>query len=330
MDALLRMQITAPQERFVSASAPRLRAGAVPYGGRLLVALGLCLLSIMPGGCAFTQRFGSAPKAIVNSRQLSSQGISAIEREDWAEAETLLAEAVQTCDVDPQARRYYAQALWHRGATHEALAQMNEALRLSADDPKLLLAVAEMQAALGQTEQALARVERSLDLDPHAAAGWALHGQMMQQAGLPRRALADYQKALGYEPQNRDVLLQIAEIYRQLNDPQQAMVNLHAYLDLYADGEEPQQALYLLGQSYAAMARYDDAAETLRLALRRGPPTGDILYQLADVEMRAGRPAAAQAIAQEMLALEPQGTRGRELYSRAALALQPAQPTLLR
>lgn len=274
-------------------------------------------------GCQLTQRFGPVPKSLVASRQLSSRGISAIEREDWTEAETLLAQAVKTCPVDPQARRHYAEALWHRGEKQEALAQMDEALRLSSDDPKLLLSAAQMQADQGALESALASVEKSLDLDPHAPEAWALRGKLMQQAGLSRRALADYQKALGYDPQNREVLLATAELYRQLNEPQRALANLQTLVDLDPQGSESQQVLYLMGLSYAAMARYDEAGESMRLALRRGQPTSDILYSLAEVEMRAGRPEAAQAATQQLLALDPQNTAGRELSQRVEVALRP-------
>lgn len=283
----------------------------------------VALFAALPG-CQLTQRLGPVPKSLVASRQLSSRGVSAIERQDWTEAEQLLAQAVKTCPVDPQARRYYAEALWHRGERGEALVQMEEALRLSSDDPKLLLAAAHMQAEQGALEPALARVERALDLDPHSAEGWALRGKLMNDAGLSRRALADYQKALGYDPRNREVLLATAELYRQLNEPQRALANLQTLVDLEPDGSDRQQPLYLMGLAYTAMARYDEAAESLREALRLGDPKPEILYQLAEVEMRAGHPAAAQAATAQLLAIDPGHAAGRELSARAEVALRPA------
>ena len=55
-------------------------------------------------------------------RDLSNQALAAIEQGQWQQAEGLLGNAIQTCPVDPDARRYYAEVLVKRGAVQEALA----------------------------------------------------------------------------------------------------------------------------------------------------------------------------------------------------------------
>lgn len=243
-----------------------------------------------------------------------------MERGDWGTAETLLRDAVTACAVDSDARRHYAETLWRRGAHQEAIAQLAEALRLSSDDPVLLVRMAEMQLAEGQTQNALSYDQQALDLDPNFARAWAVCGRILRRSDQPRAALAGLQRALTLEPDNREWLLEAAELYRQLNQPRRALANLHCLLDSYASGEEPPQALYLCGLAYLALHRYDDATESFSLAASRGPPTPDMLYRLAESHMLAGRVEEAHLSARQALALQPNHAGSQALLARIAAA----------
>jgi tetratricopeptide (TPR) repeat protein len=282
-------------------------------GGGLLV-----LVVALLAGCQIPGRNGPVSGALLNCRQLTQRGISACDRGDWAGAEQMLAKAIQSCPVDAEARRQYAEVLWRRGASAEALAQMEEAIRLSSDDPTLLARAAEMRLELGKVDAALARAEQALDLDPKSFQAWVARGRVMLQSGQPRQALADYQRALACEPGNREVLLAIAEIYRQVNQPQRAVVTLQSLIDTYPIGEEPQQPLYLAGLAYSALGRHDDAARSLQLAAVRGPATPEILYRLAEAQLNAGREQLARQTAEQALALEPRHGPTLALLDRLA------------
>lgn len=259
-------------------------------------------------------------KSVALGRRLTQQGINAMERGDWSRAESLLERAVDTSAKDAQARRSYAEALWHRGAQAEALAQFEEARKLSVADPALTVRTGEVYLALGQRDYARRLVDEALRLDPKFAPAWALRGRVASAAGQHRLALADYQRSLGYAPDNYGVAILVAETYRQLNEPDRALVALQALADRYAPGDEPQQVLHLQGLALAALARYDDAARTLSRAAQRERPSADLLCHLAEAELMAGRAAHANYVLQQALALDPHHEASRALAARMASA----------
>jgi tetratricopeptide (TPR) repeat protein len=296
----------------------------MPYfGPRLTVGL---WLAVLLSGCQWAGREGAVSRSLATCRQLSQQGVAALEQDQPQQAEALLAKAVEACPVDPEARRHYAEALWRGGDGPGAIAQLDQACRLASEDATLWVRLAEMHLLAGQLQMARQNAEQALDLNPKLAAAWAVRGRVMQAQGQPQEALADLHRALGYAPEDRQILLEMAELYRQLNWPQRALATLHSLADTYSPGEEPQQVLRLMGLAYTALGRYEDAVESLSAAAVRGDPTPEILYRLAEAELLAGHPAEAEAAAQRALAVEPQHPPSRRLLDRLQLARQPREP----
>jgi tetratricopeptide (TPR) repeat protein len=263
---------------------------------------------------------------LATCRHLSQQGIAALEREQVQEAKALLAKAVAACPIDPQARRHYADALWRSGARPEAITQVEEACRLAGEDAELRVRAGEMHLLSGELEPARRSAQQALDLDPKLAAAWAIRGRVMLAGGQPQEALADFLRALGYAPEDRQILLEVAELYRQLNWPQRALATLQSLADTYSPGEEPQQVLYLTGLAYTALGRYDDAVESLAAATAVGAPTPEILSGLAEAELLAGHPAEAEAAAEHALLIQPRHPASLELLDRLRVARQPDAP----
>ncbi len=247
-----------------------------------------------------------------------------MERRDWAQAETLFSQAVNACPVDSEARRQYAEALWQRGNVGEAVAQLDEARKLTGDEPKLLVRAAEMRSAMGQVEDSNALVERAIDLDPTNPAAFAIRGRVRRQSGQLREALADYHRALRYAPDDTEVLLEVAELYRELGQPRRALTSLQNLADTYPPGEEPQKVLYLMGLAYMASGRYADAVEALSTARDRGPPSPEVLCRLAEAEFRSGQQASALRTAKQALSLEPNHRGARAVLERIVVAQDTA------
>ena len=275
----------------------------------IFVLLGAC------AGCRLTGREGPVPQALINSRHYSQLGIAAMDREQWDEAQQLLAKAVRACPQDAEARRNFAEVLWRQGLQAEARKHLEEALRLCDDDATLHTRLAQMLLDAGQIEAAARETELALDLDPRLATAWSTRGRVMLAAGRAQQALADYHRALAYTPDDREILLQVAELYRRLEQPERALTTLQSLAETYAPGEEPQQVLYLLGLAYSGLGRSDDAAEQFALALRRGTASPDLLAELASAQLRCGRATDALRTAREALALEPQHAPSLNLLS---------------
>ncbi len=266
---------------------------------------------------------------MLDCRQLTRQGIAALEAGWIEQAEASLAEAIKLCPVDGEARRYYAETLWLHGAHREAIAQLEEASLLDGEDAGPRVRLAEMQLAVGEIQHAGENAERALDIDPKSAAAWAIRGRVMRTRGQIRQALADYHRSLGYKPDDPQLLLEVAEAHRELNQPHRALATLCRLAEIYPPNEEPQQVLYLTGLAHMALDRYEDAAAVFADAVCRGKPTPEICYRLAEAEMLAGHPDAAAAAAQHALALQPAHQPSRELLGELRVTRQ-AQGTRLR
>ncbi len=248
---------------------------------------------------------GPVSKQVANSRQLSQRGAGAIDRNDWSAAEGLYADAVKACPVDIDARRQYAETLWHRGDTLNAIAQLDEVNRISPDDANLCTRVGEMHLAAGHLEEARHRADQALDLSPQSAAAWTLRARVNFAAGLNEASLADAQRALSYQKADAKLLLLTAEIYRRLDRPQRALSTLESLVDTYPPGEEPKQVLFLQGLALVALGRNLDAVESYQAAAQKGDPDPDLLYRLAEAQSLAGLKDDATQSVRQALARDP-------------------------
>jgi tetratricopeptide (TPR) repeat protein len=280
----------------------------------------LVWLAVLLGGCRLPGHNVPISQPLATCRQLTRQGVTAMERGQPQQAEELLAKAVKSCPTDSEARRYYAEALWQRGARQDAITQLKEAGRQAGEDAALEARLAEMHLAMGNVELARQSAEHAIDLNPKLAAAWAMRGRVMRVTGQPQQSLIDWHRALDYAPDDRSVLTDLAELHRQLNQPQRALQTLQSLADTYPPGEEPQQVLYLVGMAYMALDRYQDAVENLSAAAVRDKPSPELLYCLGEAQLSCGRPAEAASAAQYALALQPNHRPSQELLGRIELA----------
>jgi len=128
---------------------------------------------------------------------------------------------------------------------------------------------------------------------------------------------------LGQAPRDRAILMEVAESYRLLNQPQRALQTLQTLAETYSPGEEPGRVLYLLGTAQLAVGRPDDAAASLSAAIARENPTVEMYYQLAEAQYMSGHPSEAAAAVQQALAMQPSHGPSRELLQRIELARHP-------
>jgi len=308
-----------------------------PPGGPPACLLRRCAWLLGLAACCGCQLIGHerpVPKQVAASRQLSQRGISELDRGDWDSGEKSLARSIELCGVDPESRRHYAEALWHRAAVAEAkgdaaeaqkerakaLAQMQEALRLSGEDAGLAVRTGEMLLEMARPAEAGRMADEAVSIDPRLGSAWLLRGQVASSQGRLDDALAQLQRALQYQHDDKRALLFTAELYRQLGRPERALNTLETLRDGYAPGEEPQRVLYLQGLAFSALGRYDDAVETYTLALQRDRPSAELYDRLAEAHLLAGRTREAADAVAKALALEPNRGPSRELATRIDLA----------
>ena len=268
--------------------------------------VGCALLPTFFGGCASLRHQKIVPECITACREMSRKGVAAMEVGQWDLAQEILTEAVATSPTDIDARRHLAEVLWQTGARRDAVVHMEAAVKLDPRHAPTVVRSGEMLLAMGAENRAMQRAEQAIALDARLAGAWALRGRIFRHQGQSTRALADMQQALRFSPHATDVLLAMAEIQFEMGRLQQSLTTVHHLLDVYAPGEEPQQALWLEGLAYKALGRPDEAVESLYAASLRGAPRAELLYQLALAEQAAGRDTAAVSTVQQALAIDSQ------------------------
>ncbi len=297
----------------------------------LLTSLAGCaLVALAGGGCASMRKQKIVPESIAACRQMSRDGVAAMELGQWDEAHSLLQEAVATSPTDIDARRHLAEVLWQTGNHRDAVVHMEAAVRLDPRNAPTTVRSGEMLLAVGAVDRAALRAQQAIALDATLAGAWALRGRIFRQRGEAARALADLQQALRYSPHSTDVLLDTAEVQYDMGRPQRSLTTLHHLLDVYAPGEEPQRALWLEGLAYQALDRPYDAIESLYAASWRGAPQADLLYQLALAEQTAGRPTAATNTVRQALSLDTQHQLSRVLLAQLEGSAAPAREGVIR
>jgi len=243
-------------------------------------------------GCRLLPRSGPAQQEVADARRLCNEGLSAVDRKDLLRAERLLERAVKNCPTDIDARRHYADVLWQRGERVAAVTQIAEALRLSPGDTSLSIDGGRMYLELGLLDDADRLAREAVRAAPRSDKAWRLHGQAALARGRPEEALADFHRALAIAPDDRDLILDTAEVYRRLDRPQRALATLAILGESYGPNQTPPQVLALEGMAQESLDRSSDAIESYRQAVARGLMSPEIATRLAKLEQATatGRP----------------------------------------
>jgi tetratricopeptide (TPR) repeat protein len=306
-------------------SLRRPTGGAAPAAAArallLILLLGAAIEAL--AGCAVLRRRGPNAESVAAARELSRQGVAAMEAGNWQQAEDLLNKAVIGAPEDTSTRRSLADALWHRGARQDAIVQIEKAVEHDSRNASLRVRAGEMALATGAYDAALKHAEKAIGHDPSLASAWALRGRCFRQLNHSDRALADLQHSLEFAPDCSDVLLEVAMIYRERGLPERSLTTLHRLLDTYSPGSEPQPVLLLEGVVLLEMGRPQQACEALAAAKARGNPSADGFYYLAQAYSAAGEPEQALVAAHEALALDASHQPSRELVLQLAARTTP-------
>lgn len=300
------------------AIVPIRRTCAARWCGIAFVAVLAAILVTGAGGCTSLRRKNALAESVGQCRQLSREGVAALEHGDSARARLLLQQAVAAGPHDVDARRVLADVLWREGAAEEAVEHIQKAVELDPNHTPTMVRSGEMLLGLGDVARAEQRAEEALALDATQSGAWALRGRVFRRRGQGERALADFHQALRYNPRAADVLLETAQVQYELGRPQRCLTTLQSLEETYTPGEEPRSVLWLEGLALAAVNRKQDAVDALYAASTRGAPEPELLYQLAQAQNQIGQAAAATASARQ--AADAGHAGGRSLLAQIQAA----------
>ncbi len=245
------------------------------------------------GGCASLART-KTDQTIVSGRQLALRGMTASQQGRLREAEVFFSRAAEICPLDERIRCHYAETLWQLGSRRQAVAHMEEAVRLSGGNADLAVRLGDMYLETNQLEQASAQADAAIQANRHLAEAWALRGDVLRALGRDDDALAAYHRAISLQGHYPRSQLASAEIYTRQQRHARALATLRTLADGYPTGETPQQVVVLQGLALKALGRYDEAVELLAAAAKQSAPTTDLLTQIAEAQWLSGDVANAR------------------------------------
>jgi tetratricopeptide (TPR) repeat protein len=279
----------------------------------------LLILVILPltgmVGCACFRR-EKIDANVVSARQLSLQGIDALQRGKWDDAEHLFATALEQNPADERAHRHFAEIKWHRGEHKTAILHQEKSVRLSGGDPSLLVQLGEMYLKQGNVDAASECANEAIDANSQLSGAWALRGDIHRQRSEPNDAMECYHRALSHQPHYPHVQMSLAELYCQADRPRRALATLSSLASQYRPDEVPQDVEYQRGLALKSLGRYQDAVETLMFAAQRAEPSADVLYHLSEAQFLAGNAASARLALQAALAKVPSHSAGLKLRDK--------------
>lgn len=264
------------------------------------------------------------------ARTLTRRAVRATHRGELAKATALFARAVDADPAGPEKRVNYGVALRETGRWREAEEQLEEALRLAEDEPKMTakahLELARLLTARGRTADAASHLEAALAVDPRSVPAHLALGRLDQNQGRLEEALGHYAAARSIERAVADIRFWHAALLILLDRRQEALSAIEEDLRELGDARllrlllarllaaAPEDELRDLGRARGLLAASNaspDAffAETAAMmAAADGRFREAVGWQRAAVEALAGvRPRSSAHIARRRLVLYERG-----------------------
>ena len=256
-------------------------------------------------GCRAISRYGESRQTIA-ARRLSRQGLEAMHAGQWDMAENLFSSALDIRAADDRAHWGLAESLWQRGEREAALLHMEQAVRLSASDPRLVRRLARMYFDLGRIEEAERETMVALEADRESAEVWALKGDCLRSRGDQTAALAAYHRAMALQPDYPDVQIQAAELYRIQGRYDRLLATIDRLQEsLDVDEPCPIRGHVLRGIALRQLDRPAEAQQCFAEANREAPMDPEPLINLAELHLASGDVESARMAVDQAMLLSP-------------------------
>lgn len=205
------------------------------------------------------------------------------------------------------------------GRPDDALALLRSGVEVAsrkADGDRLRVKLAEIELAQGNREVAKTLVDGVLEDDANNSDALAIRAILEIDDYRPEDAILTLRQALSVDPQNARLLLLEARAHERNGNPTLAMERLASAVR--ASNFDPAIAL-----QYAAALQGRDqtaSAETvIEEAARRHPGNRDLLTRLAGLRLAMNDPAGANAVAEQLRALDNGGDTAQRITAATLL-----------
>lgn len=262
-------------------------------------------------GCRAISRFGDSRQTIA-ARRLSGQGFQAMHDGQWEIAETLFTDALQQSESDDRAHWGLAESYWKRNEREQAIKHMEQAVHLSAGDPRFVQRLGRMYLTMGRLEEADRHCLWALESNRDSAETWALRGDCLKARGQADEALAAYHRALALQPDYPQVQIDAAEIYRLQGRYDRLLATLDQLQDGMGVEQTPAQVDLLQGIAMRKLNRNEEAKRSFLRAISKAPEDYSPHVELASLALQRGDVASARESFAEAVRLNPSLARARD------------------
>ncbi len=228
-----------------------------------------------------------------------------MQENQWDVAETLFSDALDVSRADDRAHWGLAESLWQRGEKQLAIDHMEQAVRLSANDPKRIQRLGRMYLDVGRLEEAQTQSVAALEAARTSAEVWALHGDCLRASGKSDEALAAYHRALAIQPDFPEVQLHTAEIYHQESRYGRLLATIDRLQDGMGTDATPARADVLHGIAMRHLGRSDEAYNSFARAIEKDPSDATPHLELAALALEQGNTRQAKQSIAIALQLNP-------------------------
>ncbi|MEJ2006680.1 MAG: tetratricopeptide repeat protein [Acidobacteriota bacterium] len=151
----------------------------------------------------------------------------------------------------------------------------------------------------------IAEFEAVYRLDPSDTESALMLGRLYKVNNETQKAEAIFKKVLDESPDSRSVLANLTELYFDEGHYNKII----SLLENIPGSKMDPGLLYLLGNAYTRVRKYDKAEGTFKEALAREPDSGDIRRAYAEALMAQGKLQEARSQLQEIVKSDPQAPR---------------------
>ncbi len=256
-------------------------------------------------GCRAIRRIGDSRQSIA-ARRLSGQGFQAMHDGQWEIAETLFTDALDVSKSDDRAHWGLAEAYWKRGERELAVEQMEQAVRLSADDPAFVQRLGRMYLEIGRLAEADTHSQSALRIRARFAGGMGIAWRLSEGGRQAQRSVGGLSPRVGPAtrfPGSPTPMPPKSTSHRERYD------RLLATLDRLQDGtgvdDAPARVDILKGIAMRQLGRTEEAEQCFVRASSKDPTNAKPHLELASLAMERGDVTLAQQSLAVALKLNP-------------------------
>ncbi len=254
----------------------------------------LILVVISTGGCASLNRLTpAASREIAGHRQWNRGGQDALDKRNYDKAQECFERAMLENPNDARVMVGLAESLAGQGDLNRAVSIMQRAVSIQ-NDPMLQVRLGETHLANGQWLPARQAAQTAISSGRQLAPAWVLKGRTEAAKGNLAEALSDYQRALSLDPGMREMQLEIAAIYHQLDQPMRALSTIEQYMSEFPEDRIPERAVIAKGVALMELRQYPAAVDVLQAATQLPEATANAFVFLSRAQSLVGETSQAR------------------------------------